>query len=135
MVDRNVRILVVDDITMMRAVAVKALNVLGFQDIVEAEDGLQGWHTLVHSTKPIQLIVSDLNMPNGTGIELLSWLRKDPTFQHLLFILVTTGPTPDQLQAAQAEGVNALLLKPLSVASLRVPLTKLSLHSHQQNNG
>ena len=73
-VDRNMRILVVDDAQTMRRIIVNLLRQLGFTNMTEADDGTTAWERL--STEHIDLIISDWNMPKMTGIELLKKVRE-----------------------------------------------------------
>ena len=71
---KNVKIILAEDAKTMRRIEIKILNSLGYTDIIEAEDGLEA-KKLLQRTKGVSLIISDWNMPNMSGYELLTWIR------------------------------------------------------------
>ena len=83
----NIRVLVVDDFSTMRRIIKNILRQLGFNNVVEADDGTTAWDVL-HKDK-IEFIISDWNMPQMTGIELLRKVRASEEFADLPFLMVT----------------------------------------------
>ncbi|MCG9116987.1 response regulator, partial [Laribacter hongkongensis] len=79
--DKNLRFLVVDDFSTMRRILRNLLKELGFTNVDEAEDGQVALHKL--RSQPYEFVVSDWNMPNMTGIELLRAVRADAQLRHL----------------------------------------------------
>ena len=83
----NMRVLVVDDFSTMRRIVRNILRQLGFQNVVEADDGTSAWEVL--NREKIDFIVSDWNMPQMTGIELLRKVRSSEQFAAIPFLMVT----------------------------------------------
>jgi two-component system chemotaxis response regulator CheY len=104
----------------MRKIVSKALKTIGFTNITECKDGEQAWQTLQGGG--FQLIVSDWNMPNYTGIELLSRVRKDSDLGNTPFVLLTAEAETDQVQDAVGLGVDSYIVKPFSVDTLKKKL-------------
>lgn len=122
-VDKNMRILVVDDFHTMRRIVINLLKQLGFSNVVEATDGREALDK-VHSDK-IDLVVSDWNMPNMTGIEFLKELRADEKYKALPFIMVTAEGKKENVIAAVHAGVSNYVVKPFNAATLKEKLTKV----------
>ena len=114
------KILIVDDSTAMRMIVRKTLRLAGFEghEFLEAEDGLKAL-TAVKSGPP-DLVLSDWNMPNMTGIELLEALTKEGA--KIKFGFVTTEATPDMRQRASAAGASFLISKPFTPDSFKEAL-------------
>ena len=85
--DKNTRFLIVDDFSTMRRILRNLLKELGFTNVDEAEDGQAALHKL--RTSHFEFVVSDWNMPNMTGIELLKAVRADNNLKHLPFLMIT----------------------------------------------
>lgn len=114
MFNPDIQILVVDDMLTMRKIVSKACQNLGFKNITTAEDGNQAWNTLCSAEKPIQLIISDWNMPNCTGIELLKKVRADDRYKDLPFLLVTAEAETSQILEAIKAKVSNYVVKPFT---------------------
>jgi two-component system chemotaxis response regulator CheY len=114
------KILIVDDSTAMRMIVRKTLRNAGFEghDFSEAEDGAKALDAI--KTSPPDLVLSDWNMPNMTGIELLENLRKDGV--KIKFGFVTTEATPDMRQRAMGAGASFLISKPFTPESFKETL-------------
>lgn len=122
MFQANSRILVVDDMMTMRKLVAKSLKELGFTDIIEAADGAKAWEALTNSEVPVAFIVSDWNMPNSTGLDLLKRVRAESRFKPLPFILVTAEAEAGQIAEALQVGVSGYVVKPFTVDALKVQL-------------
>lgn len=118
----STRILILDDMLTMRKIVKKALRDVGFTEIQEATDGHEGWAVLEGSALPIQLIVSDWNMPNCTGLEFLKKVRADARFAKLPFILLTAEAEVHQVKEALIAGVTNYIVKPFTPDTLRMKL-------------
>lgn len=116
------RILVIDDMTTMRKVVGKTLKDLGFKDIQEAADGNLGWQVLTSSNPPIQLVISDWNMPNCSGLELLKKVRGDGNFAKLPFVLLTAEAEAHQVKEALVAGVSNYIIKPFTADTIKQKL-------------
>ena len=118
MVDINfLRFLIVDDMMVMRKIYKKSLTSMNvdLEMITEAEDGAKAWEEIESayaSSKPIQFIISDWNMPNMTGIDLLKKIRSDQRFPKLPFLMVTAENNPDNIKEALEAGVDNFIAKP-----------------------
>jgi two-component system chemotaxis response regulator CheY len=119
MFDLKTRILVVDDMMTMRKLVGKACREIGFTDISEANDGAAAWSAITEANPPFGLVISDWNMPNSSGLDLLKRIRSDSRFGKLPFILVTAEAEQHQILEAAKAGVSQYVVKPFTVDSLR----------------
>ncbi len=118
MFDFKTRILVVDDMSTMRKLVIKALKEIGFTDIVEATDGALGWEALSSAGGQIGLVVSDWNMPNCSGLDFLKRVRSDGRFKSLPFVLLTAESDKAQVVEALTAGVSSYIIKPFTAEML-----------------
>lgn len=119
MFDLKTRILVVDDMMTMRKLVAKACKEIGFTDITEAADGALAWTAVTEANPSFGLIISDWNMPNCTGLDLLKRVRADSRFGKTPLILVTAEAEQHQILEAAKAGVSQYLMKPFTSESLR----------------
>jgi len=122
MFDPKTRILVVDDMGTMRKLVIKILKELGFTDFTEAADGALAWEALTNAPAPIGLIISDWNMPNCTGLDLLKRVRADAKYKKLPFVLVTAEAESHQVAEAVKSGVDQYVIKPFTQDSVKTKL-------------
>ncbi len=123
MVDKNMRILVVDDALTMRRIVINLLRQLGFNNMNEADDGTTAWEKLQLET--FDLIISDWNMPKMTGIDLLRKVRTDAKYAQTPFIMVTAEGKRENVIAAVQAGVSNYIVKPFNAATLKEKLVKV----------
>ncbi|MBY0553322.1 response regulator [bacterium] len=119
------KFLIVDDFGTMRKIVKKALTDLGYGNSVEAVDGLNAYQLLVEHAKsgePFDFVISDWNMPNMLGIELLKKCRSEDPFKNLPFMLVTAESEQSQILEAAKAGVTDYVIKPFSPAMLKSKL-------------
>jgi chemotaxis signal transduction protein/ABC-type nitrate/sulfonate/bicarbonate transport system substrate-binding protein len=116
-INKQIKILVVEDSTTMRKMEVKILKQLEFEHIIEARDGQDAVEKLANDSK-IALIISDWNMPNKNGYELLEWVRADATHQKTPFIMATAQGEKKQTVKAEKAGVSNFITKPFSPQEL-----------------
>ena len=109
--------LVVDDQQTIRSLVRSGLQELGFKAIHEANDGEDGLRHLLN--RPINLVISDFNMPKLDGLGLLRAVRSHPPIQKTAFIMLTGRADKELVQRAVQFGVNNYLVKPFTVAVLR----------------
>ncbi len=114
------KVLVVDDSGTMRKIITRALNAVGYQDIVEAGDGSEGLTAFKQDT--FQLVMTDWNMPQRSGIELTSDIRATGSTVPI-FMVTTEGEKSRVLDAIKA-GVTDYLVKPFTADTLREKLNK-----------
>ncbi len=111
------RILVADDMPTIRELVKNQLKAMGFKTILEAADGEQAMQVLTASYTsgaPIQLVISDWNMPKMTGLELLRQVRASREWVNLPFVLLTSESERDQVTEAILAGVSQYLVKPFA---------------------
>jgi two-component system chemotaxis response regulator CheY len=116
MPDVNMKILVVDDFQTMRRIVRNILKGLGFTNIVEADSGVTALEIL--KKEKIDFIVSDLNMPEMTGIELLKTIRASEEWKDLPFLMVTAEGKREHVLDAVKNRVNNYVVKPFTPATL-----------------
>jgi two-component system chemotaxis response regulator CheY len=114
------KVLVVDDSGVMRKIIIRSLNAVGFDDIVEAADGVEGLRQFQENA--ISLVLTDWNMPNKSGIELTRDIRATGSTVPI-FMITTEGERSRVVEAIQA-GVNDYLLKPFTPEQVREKLDK-----------
>ena len=122
---KDSRILIADDMRTMRIIVKKTLVSLGFNDIVEAEDGQIAWARINESlkeNKSFHLIISDWNMPNLSGVDLLKVVRKTPAIAKVPFLLLTAESDGAQVMEAAQSGVSAYIVKPFNQVQLQEKL-------------
>lgn len=119
------KILVVDDFSTMRRIVRNLLVELGFSNplIQEADDGENALVLL--RSQPFDLVVTDWNMPNMTGIDLLRAIRAEESLKGLPVLMVTAENNRDQIIAAAQAGVNGYIVKPFTAVTLKEKLTKI----------
>lgn len=110
------KFLVVDDSATMRRIIINSLQRIGYEKCVEAADGLEALNAFDAS---IEFIITDWNMPNMDGLEMVRSIRANPSGRSVPIIMVTTrGVREDVVEAAQA-GVNNYLVKPFTPEVLK----------------
>ncbi len=110
--DTTIRVLVVDDFATMRRIVKGVLKQLGFFEIVEAQDGREALEVL--KKEAVGLIVSDWNMPNMSGLDLLKAVRDDDRLRGIPFIMVTAEGMKDNVIEAVKSGVTNYIVKPFT---------------------
>ncbi len=123
MSDRNMKFLVVDDFSTMRRIVRNLLKELGFSNVEEAEDGVDALAKLRGGG--FQFVISDWNMPNMTGYELLREIRADPALRALPVLMVTAEARKDNIVAAAQAGASGYVVKPFTAATLDEKLNKI----------
>jgi len=118
------KILVVDDFSTMRRIVRNLLKELGFANVSEAEDGLDALNKL-RTEGNFEFVVSDWNMPNMTGIELLRNIRADAALKHLPVLMVTAEAKRENIIEAAQAGASGYVVKPFTAATLDEKLKKV----------
>ncbi len=121
--NKNIRILIVDDFSTMRRIVKNLLSDLGFNNTVEAEDGNSA--LAVMRQDAVELVITDWNMPGMTGIELLRAIRADAKFRTLPVLMVTAEAKREQIIDAAQSGVNGYIIKPFTAQTLEEKLAKI----------
>jgi two-component system chemotaxis response regulator CheY len=117
------RILVVDDFSTMRRIVINILHRLGYQNVVEAENGADALKKL--KGESFQLVISDWNMPTMTGLELLEAVRADASLKDTPFLMVTAEGRKENIIAAVKAGANNYVVKPFNQATLEEKITNI----------
>lgn len=115
------KLLVVDDSSTMRRIIKNTLARLGHKDILEGADGVEGWKAL--DTNPdVEMLITDWNMPEMNGLELVQKVRADARFADLPIIMVTTEGGKAEVITALKAGVNNYIVKPFTPQVLKEKL-------------
>ena len=123
MSENNMKFLVVDDFSTMRRIVRNLLKELGFTNVDEAEDGVVALQKL--RGEQFDFVVSDWNMPNMTGIDLLKAIRADAALKHLPVLMVTAEAKKENIIAAAQAGASGYVVKPFTAATLDEKLNKI----------
>ncbi|WP_338415692.1 chemotaxis response regulator CheY [uncultured Sphaerotilus sp.] len=119
----DLRFLVVDDFSTMRRIVRGLLKEMGCLHIEEAEDGVTALQALRNSR--IDFVVSDINMPNMDGFELLSQIKQDPALCHIPVLMVTAEARKEDIVRAAQTGAAGYIVKPFTKATLEEKVTKI----------
>jgi len=121
--DKNMKILIVDDFSTMRRIIKNLLRDLGFNNTSEADDG----NTALPMLKGggFDFLVTDWNMPGMQGIDLLKAVRADAELATLPVLLVTAEAKKEQIIEAAQAGVNGYIVKPFNAATLKEKIEKI----------
>lgn len=111
-INLDMPILIVDDSTSMRRIVMKFLENAGFNRFVEAEDGNQALDAVKKQT--IDLIISDLNMPNMDGLEFLRIVKADANLKDIPFVMLTVEAIQKTMNTALSMGVDSYIVKPIT---------------------
>ena len=119
----QLRFLVVDDFSTMRRIVKNLLQELGYANVQEADDGSTALPML--KTGNFDFVITDWNMPQLPGLELLKAVRADPKLNHLPVLMVTAEAKREQIVEAVQAGVNGYVIKPFSAEVLKEKLDKI----------
>lgn len=117
----KVTVLIVDDMDAIRKISTEQLKRFGVGNIIQAENGAKALHVL--KSRPIDMILSDWNMPTMTGIELLQEVRANSDWSHIPFIMITAEAERSKVAEAVRCGVTDLIIKPFTSATLQERVT------------
>jgi two-component system chemotaxis response regulator CheY len=120
---KKIKILVVDDFATMRKVIRNLLKQSGFENVAEAEDGAIALQTLKSSR--VDFVISDWNMPNMTGIDLLRAVRADGELSKMPFLMVTAESLKENVVEAVKAGVSDYIVKPFTHEVLGEKIDKI----------
>ncbi len=115
--EMDMKILVVDDFSMMRRITRKLLRELGYTNVAEADDGLTALPMLEGGE--FDFLITDWDMPGMVGIDLVRAVRADPVLSDLPVLMVTSEARREYVLAAEAAGVNGYIVKPYTLEALR----------------
>ncbi len=115
------KFLVVDDSSTMRRIIKNTLGRLGYKDILEAEDGVVAWKVMGENSD-IDILVTDWNMPEMNGLELVKKVRSEAKYEDMPIIMVTTEGGKTEVITALKAGVNNYIVKPFTPQVLKEKL-------------
>ena len=121
----DMKFLIVDDFSTMRRIVRGLLKEIGYQNADEAEDGVVALSMLKKSK--YDFVVSDINMPNMTGFELLNAIKADATLKHLPVLMVTAEARKEDIVLAAQTGAAGYIVKPFTKATLEEKVQKIML--------
>ena len=116
-------ILVVDDFSTMRRIISNVLRQLGYENIVEAEDGTKALAIL--DTQQIDFVITDWNMPQMSGLDLLKAIRSNKDKKNIPVLMVTAEAMQENIIAAAQAGVNNYIVKPFDAKTLSEKINKI----------
>jgi two-component system, chemotaxis family, chemotaxis protein CheY len=116
-INYSMKVLIVDDFATMRKIVRNILKQIGFEDITEAEDGNAALQVM--KTEAVGLVVTDWNMPNMTGLDLLRTIRQDPKLGQTPVLMVTAEGLKENVLEAVKAGVNNYVVKPFTAEVLQ----------------
>ena len=117
MTDQHMKILTVDDFSTMRRIIKSMLRQLGYNNIVEAEDGAAALNLM--QREKVDFVISDWNMPHMSGLDLLRAIRVDENLKPIPFLLVTAEALKEYVVEAVKAGVNNYVVKPFTAETLK----------------
>ncbi|NHB97060.1 chemotaxis response regulator CheY [Photorhabdus stackebrandtii] len=123
MANKDLKFLVVDDFSTMRRIVRNLLKELGFNNVEEAQDGTEAL-TKIRSSQ-FDFIISDWNMPNMDGLELLKVIREDEQLAKIPVLMVTAEAKKENIIAAAQAGASGYVVKPFTAATLEEKLNKI----------
>ena len=121
--NKDMKILIVDDFSTMRRIIKNLLRDLGFTNTADADDGNTALPML--QSGKYDFLVTDWNMPGMTGIDLLKAVRADPNLAHLPVLMVTAEQKREQIVEAAQAGVNGYIVKPFTAVTLKEKIDKI----------
>ncbi|MBI5920397.1 MAG: chemotaxis response regulator CheY [Betaproteobacteria bacterium] len=119
----KIKFLVVDDFSTMRRIVRNLLKELGYTNAEEAEDGAVALQKLQAGT--YDFVISDWNMPNMDGLQLLQAVRADPALKHLPVLMITAEAKKENIIAAAQSGASGYIVKPFTAGTLNDKLVKI----------
>jgi two-component system chemotaxis response regulator CheY len=119
----TLRVMVVDDMSVSRALISQSLDEIGIKNHVTESDSRVALGKLV--ANPVHLVISDMHMPGMSGLDLLAALRQNRTTQRIGFILITGTPSPEVLRLGQELGLNNMVRKPFTSVTLKSSIERV----------
>ena len=120
MIDKSLKVLIVDDFASMRRIVKNTLKQIGFKNILEADDGTTALAML--KEQKIDVVLADWNMPKMSGLELLKTVRKDDTLKNIPVLMVTAEAQKENVIEAIQAGVSNYIVKPFTPDSMKQKL-------------
>ncbi len=121
--DTSMSVLVVDDFATMRRIIANVLKQLGYETIHEAEDGTKALQVL--ETEKVDFVITDWNMPQMSGLDLLMAIRASEDKKHIPVLMVTAEAQQENIVKAAQAGVNNYIIKPFDAQTLSEKIKKI----------
>jgi two-component system chemotaxis response regulator CheY len=119
----EMKFLIVDDFSTMRRIVRNLLKEIGYTNADEAEDGQAALAKLKNGN--FEFVVSDINMPNMNGFELLTQIKSDAALKHLPVLMVTAEAKKEDIVTAAQAGASGYIVKPFTKATLEEKVNKI----------
>ena len=119
----QLHVMVVDDMSVSRALIVQALEWMGIKNIAVVNDGGEAARKL--AAAPVHLVISDYNMPGSSGLDLLETLRLNKITQRIGFILITGKADRSIIERGQKLGMNNFITKPFTPEQLKACIERV----------
>ncbi len=119
----DMKFLIVDDFSTMRRIVRNLLKEIGYTNADEAEDGQVALAKLRNGK--FEFVVSDINMPNMNGFELLTQIKSDAALKHLPVLMVTAEAKKEDIVTAAQAGASGYIVKPFTKATLEEKVNKI----------
>ena len=123
MITTELKFLIVDDFSTMRRIVRSLLKEMGCINVDEAEDGVVALQML--KTNRYDFVISDINMPNMNGFDLLKALKTDDNLKHIPVLMVTAEARKEDILLAAQSGAAGYVVKPFTKATLEEKVTKI----------
>lgn len=124
----DMKVLIVDDMSTMRKIIKNMLSQIGFTNLTEADDGATAWPMIqnaIENKVPYDFIVSDWNMPQMSGLDLLKKVRETEGLEKLPFLMITAEAEQGNVVIAVKAGVSNFIVKPFSPQVLKEKIEKI----------
>ena len=121
--DTKMHVLVVDDFATMRRIITNILKQLGYDTILEAEDGAKALQIM--ETEKVDFVITDWNMPHMSGLDLLMAIRASEDKKHIPVLMVTAEAMQENIVKAAQAGVNNYIIKPFDAKTLSEKINKI----------
>lgn len=122
-INLNMKVLVVDDFATMRKIVRNILKQIGFTNIVEADDGVNALSII--KNEKIDFVVTDWNMPNMTGLELLQNIRAEKSANDVPVLMVTAEGLKENVVDAVKAGVDNYIVKPFTAETVQAKIEQI----------
>jgi two-component system chemotaxis response regulator CheY len=122
-ISTEMKFLIVDDFSTMRRIVRGLLKEIGYNNAEEAEDGAVALNMLKNAK--FDFVVSDINMPNMNGFELLAAIKQDESLKHLPVLMVTAEARKEDIVRAAQDGAAGYIVKPFTKATLEEKVQKI----------
>jgi two-component system, chemotaxis family, chemotaxis protein CheY len=119
----SLRVMIVDDMTVSRQLIEQAIDEIGIKNVQTESDPKVALGKLL--ANPAHLVISDMNMPGMSGLQMLGSLRQNKSTQRIAFILITGTPSPEVIRDGQALGMNNLVKKPFTTVTLKASIERV----------